>query len=158
MPQSQTPTPLTGRKVFAITAGFFAVVIAVNITMAFQAVSTFPGLEVANSYVASQSFDRERTAQQALGWRLNATANTNEITLHFQDADGRVVVPQDVRADLGRATEARDDHSIDLITVGDVFRADVALEPGKWVLWISATAIDGTPFRKRLALHVPQAR
>ena len=44
---------LTGRKVLAITVGFFAVIIAVNLFMAFKAVGTFPGLEVKNSYVAS---------------------------------------------------------------------------------------------------------
>ena len=48
---------LTGRKVFFITAGAFAVIIGVNVTMAVLAVGTFPGLEVKNSYVASQSFD-----------------------------------------------------------------------------------------------------
>ncbi len=63
---------LTGRKVFAITAAFFGVIIAVNLLLAYKAVSTFPGLEVQNSYVASQTWDAERAAQQALGWDLAA--------------------------------------------------------------------------------------
>ena len=46
----------------------FGVIIAVNLTLAFNAVRTFPGLEVKNSYVASQSFDADRAAQNALGW------------------------------------------------------------------------------------------
>ena len=62
---------LTGAKVFAITAGAFGVIIAVNVVLAVKAVQTFPGLEVANSYVASQSFDAERTAQQKLGLALD---------------------------------------------------------------------------------------
>jgi nitrogen fixation protein FixH len=35
----------------------------VNLLMAYQAISTFPGLEVKNSYVASQKFD-ERNARK----------------------------------------------------------------------------------------------
>ena len=52
--------PITGPKFFAIFASFFVVIIAVNLVMAFSAIRTFPGLEVKNSYVASQEFDRER--------------------------------------------------------------------------------------------------
>ena len=37
---------ITGRQVFLVTAGAFAVIITVNVVMAWQAVSTFPGLEV----------------------------------------------------------------------------------------------------------------
>ena len=62
---------LTGRHVLAITLAAFGVIIAVNMVMAFKAVSPFPGLETPNSYVASQVFDRERTAQAALGWTVS---------------------------------------------------------------------------------------
>ena len=58
---------LTGRHVLAITLAAFGVIIAVNMVMAVKAVSTFPGLETPNSYVASQRFDRDRAAQAALG-------------------------------------------------------------------------------------------
>ena len=58
-----TKKELTGRKVFAIMATGFSVIIGVNITMAYSAISTFPGLVVKNSYVASQNFDRELSAQ-----------------------------------------------------------------------------------------------
>jgi nitrogen fixation protein FixH len=47
----------------------FGLIIAVNLTLAFNAIRTFPGLEVKNSYVASQSFDRDRQAQTALDWQ-----------------------------------------------------------------------------------------
>jgi FixH len=61
---------ITGPRVFAFTASAFAVIIGVNVFMAYQAISTFPGLEVKSSYVASQSFDAERAAQNALGLTL----------------------------------------------------------------------------------------
>ena len=61
---------ITGKHVLAITVSAFAVIIGVNVVMAWKAISTFPGLEVKNSYVASQTFDADRAAQQALGWTL----------------------------------------------------------------------------------------
>ena len=67
-----TAKPLTGRKVFLMFAAAFSVIIGVNLILAYKAVTTFPGLEVKNSYVASQSFDAERAAQLALGWDIGA--------------------------------------------------------------------------------------
>ena len=54
---------IKGWHVFTGFALAFGVIIAVNLTLAFQAVRTFPGLEVKNSYVASQSFEQERRDQ-----------------------------------------------------------------------------------------------
>ena len=54
---------LTGKKVLMILIGAFGTIIAVNVFMAYKAIGTFPGLEVKNSYVASQSFDAERGAR-----------------------------------------------------------------------------------------------
>jgi len=47
----------TGWHMTFILVSFFAVVIAVNLTMAHFASSTFGGLVVENSYVASQKYD-----------------------------------------------------------------------------------------------------
>lgn len=44
---------LTGRHVLLMFVAGFGIIIAVNLTLAFSAVRTFPGLEVKNSYVAS---------------------------------------------------------------------------------------------------------
>ncbi len=84
-------TELTGRKVFAIVASAFGVIIAVNLLLAYKAVTTFPGLEVPNSYVASQTWDAERAAQKALGWELAAEYDhaAQALELTFTDAAGR---------------------------------------------------------------------
>lgn len=61
----------TGRHMTAIMVAFFGVIIAVNFTMARLASSTFGGMVVENSYVASQRFNgwlREARAQDRLGW------------------------------------------------------------------------------------------
>jgi nitrogen fixation protein FixH len=74
-----------GRHMAGILVGFFAVVIAVNLTMARLASGTFGGVVVENSYVASQQFNRwldEAAAERTLGWKAAAS----------RQADGRVVL------------------------------------------------------------------
>jgi nitrogen fixation protein FixH len=60
---------ITGRHVLAITVGAFGLIIAVNVVMAWKAISTFPGLEVENSYVASQEFDRREARRKSWAGR-----------------------------------------------------------------------------------------
>ena len=97
-----TERQITGKQVFFVTASAFTVIIGVNLTLAFKAVSTFPGLEVKNSYVASQSFEARRDAQKALGWNVAVAYQNDELALAFTTASSntgrrkRVVVRVDV--------------------------------------------------------------
>lgn len=66
----------TGWHMAGILVGFFGLVAAVNFTMAAYASSTFGGIVVENSYVASQKYNGwldEAERQQALGWQLAPT-------------------------------------------------------------------------------------
>jgi nitrogen fixation protein FixH len=75
----------TGRHMAMILIAFFVVVFAVNFLMARYASSTFGGVVVENSYVASQKFNGwlgEARAQERLGWSATAT----------READGRLRV------------------------------------------------------------------
>lgn len=144
----------TGRDVFAVTAAAFAIVIAVNGILAWAAVRSFPGLEVANSYVASQTFDAERTAQLALGWRLDSNYSAGNLHLAFTDAAGRPADVRDLQVLVGRTTEAGDDVNPVFLPGPDGFAAPVALAPGRWMLRVQAKAADGTRFHQRLTLTV----
>lgn len=146
--------PITGRQVFLVTAGAFGVIIAVNLYMAVQAVETFPGLEVRNGYVASQSFEAERKAQQALGWSTALAYADGALRLTITGADGRPVRPQALSAVLARPTTTRDDREIAFAFDGTAHVARLDIAPGNWNLWLKATAGDGTLFRQRLVLHV----
>jgi len=146
---------INGYHVLAIFGGGFAVVIAANLVLATQAVRTFPGLEVKNSYVASQSFDAERAAQQALGWTAGLRLEGNVLRLDITDATGPVEA-RIVEAKLGRKTFAGQDRLLSLAPSGGAFVADAGgLAPGAWHLWFRAEAPDGTIFRQRLDLWVP---
>lgn len=148
---------LTGRHVLGITTGAFAIIIGVNVVMAWKAVSTFPGLEVGNSYVASQTWDAERKAQEALGWTLDHAYDPGrgELALSFRDAGGKAVAVASLSVLVGRPTEAKDDQTPAFVNATDgAYLAPVRLAPGKWMMQVEARAADGTLFRQRIDLQV----
>ncbi|KMK67531.1 FixH family protein [Puniceibacterium sp. IMCC21224] len=148
--------PLTGRHVLAIFCGCFSVIIGVNLTLAYQAVSTFPGLEVPNSYVASQTFDVDRTAQDALGWEVEARLDRHDLRLDLTGPDGAPVQPVIASAVLGRATHVADDRELALNWTGTGFVARVHLDRGYWVLRLHLLAADGTGFKRNITLFQPE--
>ena len=147
---------IKGWHVLAFTVAAFGVIIAVNLVMAYKAISTFPGVEVANSYVASQTFDADRRAQQALGWTVAPAydAAKAELGLAFTDAAGKPVVVEGLQVLLGRVTEAREDSTPQFVYEGGVYVAKAALHPGKWMLHVTAHSGDGVLFQQRLNLFV----
>ena len=144
---------MTGTKVLGIFVGVFAVVFTVNVYMAFSAISTFPGLEVQNSYVASQEFNDRRAAQEALGWEVVVEAGNGELNVHFTDAEGNPASVAGMQAVLGRATHTRDDFEPDFAYRRGTFSAPVDLENGYWHLRLVAFAHDGTEFQQRIAFR-----
>ena len=151
--------PLTGRKVFAIFAGAFAVIIGVNLFMAWNAVGTFPGLEVKNSYVASQTFDAERKAQEALGWDTSAEVVGETVRLTITGPDGKPARVETVEGTIGRATQRADDQVLEFHQneVGVHVAEVTPLDFGKWEIRFVATAANGTPFRQRLQIILPDS-
>jgi nitrogen fixation protein FixH len=145
---------LKGKHVLGVAVSFFGVIIAVNLIMAYQAISTFPGLEVANGYVASQTFDAERKAQEALGWTVATDYTGGTLSLRVTDAEGLPAVVESMAVLVGRTTESRQDMRPDFVRVAGVWQADVPLARGKWMLVVEAEAQDGTKFKQRLELFV----
>lgn len=146
--------PLTGRKVLLIAVAAFGVIIAVNVVMAWQAVSTFPGLEVENSYVASQEFDRNKAAQDALGWNVSTEYSGGKLSFVIRDKQGLPARVASFDALVGRPTHVREDMKPDFDNVGGIFVAPVDLSPGVWLVHLDAKAADGTHFRQRIDLFV----
>ncbi|WP_333818123.1 FixH family protein [Tabrizicola sp.] len=145
---------LTGKHVFAITASAFAVIIGVNVLLAVKAVSTFPGLEVDNSYVASQGFNSRKAAQEALGWTMTPGYDSGRMTLAFHGRDGLPVAVEDLQVLVGRTTEASDDTFPAFTRDGDLYAAEVPLHKGKWMVKVTARSADGTLFEQRSELYV----
>ena len=147
-------TEVKGSHVFGIFALAFGIIIAVNLTLARQAVKTFPGLEVKNSYVASQSFDEDRTAQLALGWEVSAQLEGEELLLSIAH-DGSPIAPTIEEAIFGRATSVKADQVPAFEFDGSVFRAPVVAGdgPGNWNLRLRVRADDGTLFQQRIIVR-----
>lgn len=149
---------LTGRKVLAITVASFGIIIAVNVVMAWYAVETFPGLEVENSYVASQDFNRRLREQQSLGWTTDAELIGGHLIVRILGADGQPAPVASITAILGRPTTEREDTTPELRFEGGAFVSDVDVDYGNWDLRIDARAADGTEYTYRVGLiHHPAA-
>lgn len=145
---------LTGRHVLMIFCGAFGTIITVNLFLAYSAVSTFPGLEVKNSYVASQQFDERKAAQEALGWTVRADAAAGQVTLSITDDAGQPVRVGALNAVVGRATHVADDIHPEFVFDGASYVAPIDLDAGNWNIRMTALAEDGTQFAQRVILHV----
>ncbi|GAA6212523.1 hypothetical protein NBRC116602_22640 [Hyphomicrobiales bacterium 4NK60-0047b] len=69
---SKDRKPFTGKHMLIVMLSFFGVIIAVNLTMATLATSSWTGLVVKNGYIASQHFNKNQEVQEKLvaaGWR-----------------------------------------------------------------------------------------
>ena len=131
----------TGKHMAAIFVAFFGVVIAVNFVMARLAISTFGGEVVANSYVASQNFNRwlgEAAAEKALGWQV-VTA---------RQGDGRLVLTLS-GAPQGASLSAMARHPVGRLpdrliaftsTKAGRFVSTQPLPEGRWQLHVEARA------------------
>jgi nitrogen fixation protein FixH len=101
---------LTGWHVLAIVCTFFAVVVAVDVSMAAMAYRTFSGEVAKDSYEAGLAYNRtlaQRRAQAALGWSATIADSPGTLRLRVTDRDGRPVPGLVVAAKLERpATES----------------------------------------------------
>lgn len=147
-----TAKPLNGRHVFASFVCGFGIIIAVNMTLAVNAVRTFPGLETANSYVASQSFDARRVAQQSLGWQVRLTYDTGSLHLFVDTADGAILDPSRFTAVVGRPTTRALDGEVVFDAAGD---AQIDLAPGRWRVDLKTVADHG-PFSQSFLIEVAE--
>lgn len=156
VPATRAERPLNGRHVLAMFIGGFSIIVTVNLFLATSAVRTFPGTEVDSPYVASQRFDADRAAQDALGWTLGPTYDGGTLRLAVNGPDGTPVRPEVVSAILGRATTVAQDRVPDFVWDGEALIASADLGPGNWNLRVELRAPDGTPFRRRIPIRVPR--
>lgn len=150
-------TEITGRHVLFGFVGAFSVIIGVNLVLAFSAVKTFPGLETPSSYIANQTFDEDRAAQEALGWTIAATIEGEDLVVRITGADGAAVRTEELGGILGRPTTVRDDKTLEFAWRDGAYRAPIgAVEQGNWDYRMEAVALDGTPFKQRVEVAFPE--
>ena len=144
---------ITGTHVLIGFVGFFGVIVGVNGFMAWSAINTFPGLEVQNGYVASQTFNDRKAAQEALGWTVSVDHSGGLLILRITDDTGLPVAVAELDATVGRATNVQNDQTPDFSFDGNAYVAPVALDDGYWNIRMTARAQDGTLFERRIEFH-----
>ena len=143
----------TGRHIAAILVVFFGLVIAVNFTTARCASSTFGGIVVENSYVASQEFNGwldEAKANRALGWDAVTTWRPDgRLALAVSGAPEGTTAEGLARHPLGRLP----DRAIVFERTGQGrFLSREALPDGRWTLRLALSA-DGHVWRREESLR-----
>ncbi|WP_171060790.1 FixH family protein [Poseidonocella sp. HB161398] len=149
---------LTGFKVLMIAVSAFGVVVAVNILLAWQAVETFPGIEVPNSYQASQEFDAHKAAQDALGWTVDARYGEGVLEIEITGPDGGPAEIASMVALVGWATSTRDDVTPEFTRNGAVYATPLDLPDGNWNIRLKAVAANGAEFSRRIPLLIQNGR
>ncbi|MBN8974268.1 MAG: FixH family protein [Rhizobiales bacterium] len=149
----------TGWHMFAIMVSFFSVVIAVNLTMAFLARSSWTGFVAENTYVASQKFNEKAAvgrAQAALGWTSELVIAGGRISYRLIDKAGNVVTAKRVLASFRRpAYEAEDQNAVLTPQADGSLSSPVELRDGIWIVDIHAEAGLAHPYHdvRRLTLR-----
>lgn len=112
-----------------IFVGAFALVIGVNMTLAWFATSTFTGLETEGAYDKGLAYNQNLAlarAQAELGWAVDTTVDPvagasprAAVTVTYRDRDGRAVDGLEVRVRVTRPTATGFDHDVTLPAKGD---------------------------------------
>ncbi|PDQ23064.1 cytochrome oxidase [Mesorhizobium sanjuanii] len=148
---TQKPREFTGRHMLIIILAFFGVIIAVNLTMATLASTSWTGLVVENTYVASQQFNRkaeEGRAQAALGWTGKLTIAWGDVRYSLSDAAGKPVPLHGVKVLFRHPAYEAADKSVTLaLASGQEFAAKHTPRDGVWIVEVDADAGLTEPYR-----------
>ncbi|ANK88068.1 MULTISPECIES: FixH family protein [unclassified Rhizobium] len=128
----------TGWHMLLATSAFFAVVIAVNVTMAVYASSTWSGLVVENTYVASQEFNGKAAAMKAMaasGLEGALSIKGHEIRYDVHDGKGAPAIIDDVTLNFKRPVGDHEDFHLTLRKMGEGrFETDHEVAGGDWIV------------------------
>ena len=134
----------TGKHMAAVFVGGFAIVIAVNLFMAYNAVGGFHGTVVDNSYAASQKYNgwlAKAEASRALGWQA----------MPKRRADGHVVL-ETLGLPAGATITAEAERPLGKRETAALTFADQG--GGRW---ISAETIGDGRWQVRMAIRAGEA-
>lgn len=154
------PREFTGWHMLAVMVAFFGVIIAVNILMAVYANTSWTGLVVQNTYVASQEFNEkaaEGRAQAALGWKDALEIEPGSVRFTLTDASGNAVRARGVTLTFRRPAYEAEDETFQLARRPDgVFAAGHDVRDGIWIVEADADIGEARPYRAVRRIVVKQ--
>lgn len=128
----------TGRHMLLTTCAFFGVIIAVNFTMAYLASSSWSGLVVENTYVASQEFNAKAAAAKAMAASgIVGTLSLKDNAIHYdlRNRDGSAADVDEVTAHFKRPVGDHEDFQVSLTQVSKGrFEALHPVAAGDWIV------------------------
>lgn len=139
---AKKPFTFTGWHMLAIMLAFFGTIITVNFTMAYLATSTWSGLVVKNTYVASQQFNGKTAAIR----EMLATGIAGELSVDAKGMRYRLTLPENtpvvadsVTAHFKRPVGTAQDFELQLTPAGDgLYIAEMDVLAGSWIVEIQA--------------------
>lgn len=135
---SQKGFVFTGWHMAGVMVLFFGTIISVNVFMAYNAITSWSGLVVPNTYVASQQFNGKVAQARALAatgvnGRLAVTADGARYEI--LGPDGQPVEADHLVLNFKRPVGEHQDFSIDMAAEGNgVFSASRQILPGHWIV------------------------
>jgi nitrogen fixation protein FixH len=131
---------------------FFGIIIAVNLTLAVLANTSWSGLAVENGYVASQHFNAELFAarrQAELGWKPDFGYRAGRLELVLMDKSSHPLTGFKVSVELERPSTDREDRRILLSeTSSGTYAAKEPLHKGQWDADVTMTGPAGQTMRR----------
>jgi nitrogen fixation protein FixH len=154
--------PLTGRTVLYAMLAFFGVIIAVNGTFLYFALSSFPGLSTEHAYEEGVAYNQTlalAARQNAAGWVSQVSFSQPEtINLTLTGPSGTGVGGLALEGLLMRPAHNRLDQKMPLVEVRPgQYRGVVSKAlPGRWRLEVTARQNDEQIYFKVHELTIPQ--
>ena len=161
MSQPARTREFTGTHMLLTILAFFGVVIGVNLVMATIATSSWTGLIVKNSYVASQQFNSKIEAarrQDAMGWTSALSADGKTLVLSLKDAAGRPLNGLSVSGKVYTPVAEAHDTQVTFRAAGSgEYKATASLTPGVWEAAIDAKSSSGKKYLQIFRFHIKDA-
>lgn len=148
----------TGKHMIAIMVSFFGVIISVNVLMAYLASSTWSGLVVENTYVASQQFNEKATLAktwQASGIKGEVSV-AGPVVVYTLTRSGTEPMDADrVEAAFHRPVGTHQDFKLSLVAAGQGrFEAKHVVLAGEWIVDLTTYSKDAVIFHEARRIHV----
>lgn len=137
---SKTGFVFTGKHMLLVMCLFFGTIIAVNFTMAWFAHSSWSGLVVENTYVASQEFNKKAALARAIeasGVRgaLDIDIKKDAIRYQLTNTKANSVNADAVTLRFRRPVGDKQDFELQLKPAGGgLFEATHPVPPGLWIV------------------------
>jgi nitrogen fixation protein FixH len=149
----------TGWHMLGVIFLFFGTIISVNLYMAYHAITTWSGLVVENTYVASQQFNGKVAQAKALaanGIHGKISVTADSVRYEVLGPDGQPAAADSLTLNFKRPVGEHQDFSIELTPQGEgVFSTEHQVLAGHWI--VEAIAMRGGDLvlhhAERIAVH-----